>query len=235
MNVTVTTSTNLYMYSSATHAMSDIFTCNIAVMFAQTWHAQTVETGYLSSDTPPAVVTPSRTLETALIFSPPLLLNRATSIPPQIYPLPSTPACTSWAIDTKNMPPSNIIKTTQTASSSFVMPSFSPAQPPFTCSTATVTLFSSISSVSSSLLTDSMVIADPNIKYNNNIFQADRSPPHKTLNLLANLGYGGTKDTKFITFLYLNVGQLKWFSMMKDRFNVDDTVILLLVQSLKKA
>ena len=208
MNVTVTTSTNLDMYSSATHAMSDIFTCNIAVMFAQTWHAQTVETGYLSSDTPPAVVTPSRTLEAALIFSPPLLLNRATSIPPQIYPLPSTPACTSWAIDTKNMPPSNIIKTTQTASSSFVMPSFSPAQPPF---------------------------ADPNIKYNNNIFQADRSPPHKTLNLLANLGYGGTKDTKFITFLYLNVGQLKWFSMMKDRFNVDDTVILLLVQSLKKA
>lgn len=80
-----------------------------------------------------------------------------------------------------------------------------------------------------------MVIAGPNIKYNNNIFQADRSPPRETLDLLADLGYGGTKDSEFITFLYLNVGQSKWFSMMKDRFNVDDTVLLLLVQSLKKA
>lgn len=259
-NVTVITSTNLDVYSNATRAMQDIFTRDIAVAFAQTWHAQAIETGYLASDTFLAAATPSRTLEAARVFSPPPTPSRIVSVPPQTYTSPSTPTPPSRTVPvpsqiytstpstptrramelTKSFPPPYLIKPSQKAPSSLAVQSAKKSRSPIksepsTRSATTATSSTSVTSseLSSSSLQDSVVIAGPNVSYRNNIFQAISSLPQEVLDLTTDLGYGGAEDTKFITHLYLNVGQSKWFSMMKNRFAVDDTVILALVQCMK--
>lgn len=45
--------------------MEEIFTHDIAVPFAQMWHAQAVKTGYLSTNTLPIVASPPRAQDAA--------------------------------------------------------------------------------------------------------------------------------------------------------------------------
>ena len=52
------------------------------------------------------------------------------------------------------------------------------------------------------------------------------------LDLLADLGLGEAEHITFLTHLYLNVGQEKWFPMLQNWFTLDDGVLLLLVQTM---
>ena len=52
------------------------------------------------------------------------------------------------------------------------------------------------------------------------------------LDLLTDLGVEEAEHTTFMTHLYLNVEQEKWFPMMQNQFVLDDEVLLLLVQTM---
>ena len=225
-NVTVVLSTNLQCYASVTHAMEDIFTCDIAIPFAQMWHAQAVEMGYLSTNTLPIVASPPRVQDAAWVFSPPPTL---ASVPSQTSSS-STP--THKVVNTKPFLP----HPSQTTSSltTLVPKSRSPAKPSSTLSSNNTSPLSSMSSLSSgSLSTVSTVIAGPDVSYTRNIFQAQKSLLQDMIDILADLGYGGGEHVTFITHLYLNVGMDKWFPMMKNHFMLDDDVLLLLVRTMK--
>jgi hypothetical protein len=235
-NVTVILSTNLQGYTSVARAMEDVFTRDIAVSFAQTWHAQAVETGYLSTNTLPVVASPPRVPGAARVFSPPPTLSRTASVLPQMPDsLPSTP--THKVVNTKLFPPPHPTKTAPplTTLVSKKTWSRSPTKPSSTSSADIASPPSSMSSLSSgSSSTVSTVIAGPEISYHRNIFQTQKSLPQEMLDILTDLGCSGGEEITFVTHLYLNVEQNKWFPMMKNRFALDDDVLLLLVRTMKE-
>ena len=59
--------------------------------------------------------------------------------------------------------------------------------------------------------------------------------PQEVLDILTDVGLGEHEHTSFVTHLYHNVGQDKWFPTMQKRFTkLDDGLLLLLILAMKR-